>query len=140
MKENKEPLTEDEFKIMMFGFLTVFLFSEDYDDKGIKKLTPELKDKIESIFKKVHLYDWPALSNIPSISFLIDNKDELVSKALETYKLANFGFSASYANNLAHDKVLTKVFELGVELLVNSSLIADGAMTPYEKLKEKTEI
>ena len=52
MNEKKELLTEDEFKIMMVGFLTVFLFSEDCDKKGIKKLTPELKDKIESIFNK----------------------------------------------------------------------------------------
>ena len=89
-------------------------------------------------FKKVNLYDWPALSNIPSISFLFDNKDELVSRVLETYNTSNFGLSATYINNLAHDKVLTKVFELGVELLVNSSLIADGAMTPFERLKERT--
>ena len=52
MNENKELLTEDEFKIMIAGFLTVFLFSEDWDNKGIKKLTPELKDKITTAMSR----------------------------------------------------------------------------------------
>ena len=144
MNENKELLTEDEFKIMIAGFLTVFLFSEDWDNKGIKKLTPELKDKIESIFNKVNLYDWLALSNIPSDTVLIENDDEVVSMALKSYKKSILGYSALYVDSLAHAhnkvKALTKVFELGAELLVNSSLIADGTMTKYEKLRDKTEI
>ncbi len=145
MNEKKELLTEDEFKIMISGFLTVFLFSEDWDNKGIQKLTPELKDKIESIFNKVNLYEWLALSNIPSETVLIENEDEVVSKALEMYKDgAILGYSSLYVDGIAHAhekvKALTKVFELGAELLVNSSLIEDGTMTEYDQLKEKIEI
>ena len=103
-----------------------------------------IKAVIESIFNKVNLYDWLTLSDIPSDTVLIENEDEVVSKALEIYKKEpTFGFSALFVDGLAHahDKVkaITKVFELGIELLVNSSLIADGTMTKYEKLKDKTE-
>lgn len=137
---NLEPLTEDEFKMFIFGFIQIFLFSEDCDNQPFNTFSSELKNKLESIFTAVSFYDWPLLVNIPAQSLVFDAENELVDMALKNYSEKIISFSSVYFQNISFNKVYTKLCELGIELLAQSSLVEDGQQSDFEALREETQM